>query len=197
MPFYSAIAGSDVVRKADALMYQDDPAHWLVVSAMADVAVYFELLSEETDPLGRMISALTSSATYHVEMWLGPSAPSVLVSFAESKLGEPYDYEGALKAWDDSGYHTPNREFCSGLAYELLTLVPIEGLQPYPNPGKLLSQLPAMLGQPQPKLATRDVALNDADLDYLQQLVAAGKLATGRMQEVLAALSSTAPGGTA
>jgi hypothetical protein len=181
--FYSAdpIRGS---RKLSILPNQDDPAYWVVVPCEAQGwALHFEIARPDSDPLLRIIAALTDSQVGHVE-WQDIEAPTDLMyRLAESKLGRPYDFEGALLAWKDTGYHVLRKEFCSGYAYEVLQPV-LPGLQPYPNPGKLLSQVTGMLGLPMPKLAVPEAKLTDADFDYLDMLHAQGKVALGINQQV-------------
>jgi hypothetical protein len=185
--FYSAIINS-VTRKTDALDHQGDPAYWVVIPcASQGWALHFALLNEDTGPFGRIISALTGSGVYHAELWLDESVTDEdlfrMIVAADFRVGLQYDYEGALLAWKDSGYHTFGKEFCSGMAYKILSPV-LPGLQPYPNPGKLLSQVTGMLGLPMPKLAVPEAKLTDADFDYLDMLHAQGKVALGINQQV-------------
>jgi hypothetical protein len=192
MPFYSAIAEIDIVRKTDALENQGDPSRWLVVPVTAAVALHFELLNPQSSEIGKIISALTESPVYHVETFIADTvAADEIIELAESRLGQPYDLEGALRAWNDSGYHTPRKEFCSGLAYEILSLV-LQGLQPYPNPWRLLHQVTGMLGLPAPKLSAAGAAVGDAELQYLDSL-SPDRVATGVVQEIMARLQGAAP----
>ena len=179
--FYSATPELGV-RKIDVLNRQDDPSCWVVVPVAPGVALYFAILNEQTGSLGRIIAALTGSPAYHVETWLDDPYSSKMSDFAESRLGEPYDFEGALLAWKDTGFHVQGHEFCSGFAYEILKQI-LQGLQPYPNPGKLLSQVPAMVGLPTPRLSMPTIEIGDIEYDYLQSLVP-DKIATGTIQEV-------------
>ena len=187
--FYSATPELGA-RKTAVLNNQGDPSFWLVVRVSNEIVLLFALLNEQTGPLGRIISALTKSAVYHVETWLANGASGAVVQAAEMPVDRRYKYdtEGALKAWDDSGYHTIGEEFCSGFSYEILRNV-MAGLQPYPNPGRLLGQVPAMLGQPVPKLAVPAVELTDADFDYLASL-APHEIATGTCQQLMEVLGA-------
>lgn len=188
--FYSAIAQFDInaVRKTDQLPGEADRSRWLPVPIHQGVALYFELLNSQTPPIGQIISFLTKSSVYHVETWLGDDADLELIAAAESRLGMPYDYEGALLAANDSGYHTPGKEFCSGLAMELLKPSILPGLSPYPNPGKLLAEVTGMTDQPMPKLAAPIPKLTDAHLAWLQSLVP-DKIATGTYQQIMEQLA--------
>ena len=181
--FYSATPELGA-RKIDSLYHPSDVSCWLTVSVTPDMDLYFKLLNADSSPLERIISALTQSAVVHVETWCRD--PNDL---AESKLGEPYDMAGCLRAWDDSGYHTPGMEFCSGFATEILKPI-LPGIQMYCNPGKLLMDVAAMLNRTVPKLAALPSNLiGDAELDYLQSLVP-DQLATGDVQRVQQALAA-------
>ena len=154
--FYFADFQIDRVLKVDSLDRQDDASRWLVVTVTPWLKLYFALLSPETDWLGKIISALTGSATYHVAIWLGDDAPANVLSFLESRVGLPYDLRGALMAWkeppvDQQGYHMTGKEFCSGLAGETAVLV-LDGVPQYRNPGSLLTAICRLLGKAIPKL---------------------------------------------
>lgn len=181
--FYSATP-NEGARKIDALDHAGDPAYWIVVPIAPDFELHFKLLNAESSPFERIISALTQSAVVHVETWCSGTN-----DFAESKIGEPYDFVGCLRAWDDSGYHTPDKEFCSGFATEIIKPV-LPGLFQYPNPGKLLMDVSAMLNKPIPKMAALPKGLiGENEQDYLQSLVPE-QLATGDMQRVQQALEA-------
>jgi hypothetical protein len=179
--FYSATPelGS---RKVTDLYHVGDPAWWIVATVAPAVELHFELINEWTGSLGRIICALTGSPVFHVETRLDDSADENLLALAESKLGQPYDFEGALGAWKDTGYHTLGKEFCSGLAYEIVSGF-LQGLQSYPNPGKLLSQV-----WPSIKLAIPKIELTGLDYDYLNSL-AGNQIATGTAQEIIEVLA--------
>lgn len=185
---YSACAKTNAVIKTSDPRLLADPAFWIPVQITPDIALHFALLNQDTSPLGRIISALTRSSVHHVEIWLGGDAPEEIIQAAESSLGLPYDYTGALRAWDDCGYHTPGKEFCSGLAYELLTACPPPRLSPYPSPSKLLMEVSALLGQPMPILSAPPELVNE-DFDYLADLHDTGTIAMGTVQEILAVLT--------
>jgi len=190
MPFYSAIAELDATRKTDALPHQGEPAWWLVVPLPGyglDLQLHFKLIRDDSSPLERIIAALTSSPVVHVETLVGGNAPEDVRKAAESLLDRPYDYYGALRAWDNSGVHADGKEFCSGMAEKIIE-PELYGLQRYPNPGRLLMQVSQALGLPSPKLYSLAVAINDSDLDYLQSLRDASRISTGTWQEVLAEL---------
>ena len=184
--FYAPLIELDAVRKTPDLPNQLDPVFWRVVSIQEGIALYFSILNPETGPLGRIISAITGSGVYHTEVWLDDKTSelaSTLINEAEDKLGLPYDIVGALRAWDNSGYHTPGREFCSGLAYELLKPI-LPHLVPYANPGKLMADVSAMCGIRMAELPPVAV-IGDAEIDYLNDLHDTGKIACGVLQETL------------
>jgi hypothetical protein len=187
VPFYSAIAEQEVTRVIPSLANQGDPAYWHVVPVVPGVELHFALLNPDTGPMGRIIAALTGSPSYHVETWIEDDAPATVQAIARAGLGLPYDWDGALLAYQNTGYHTAHREFCSGWAWEMLQPV-LHGLQPYPNPGKLMLDVAAMTGQRLALPPVPPVSIGQADLDYLDQLHDAGKIACGIQQQVLAAL---------
>ena len=184
--FFSATP-SEGSRQTAILNNQGNEAFWHVVRVNNDVSLYFALLNELTGSFGRIISALTQSAVYHVETRID-AATDDLWRAAEARLGRPYDYEGMLGAWKDSGYHTQGKEFCSGFAYELLNLSLLPGLTPYPNPGKLLFQVAGILGEPPPKFAIAPAQVTLADLACLDTLHADGLIACGTVQEIIAVI---------
>ena len=188
--FYSAIAQDDITRKTPTLEHEGDPAWWKIVTVNDWLELHFSLLNAETGPLGRIICGLTGSPCYHVETWLGDGAEPEVLQRAEFLLGRPYDFTGALRAWDDSGYHNcPAEWWCSDTAaFIIQPLLP--GLFQYPCPGKLLLDVSAMLSQPAPKLAMppHDV-IRESDLDYLYSLVPE-QMATGDAQRVQHALET-------
>ena len=190
--FYSAHCEIDCCTKLAGLIRQGDTAFWRVVPIRGyglDLQCHFALLNEQTGPLGRIIAALTGSPSYHVETYLGDNAPAEVREIAEAGLGRPYDYEGALRAWNDSGFHTPGREFCSGWAAEILG-PEVQGLSPYPNPGKLMLDLAAMQGVTLPEIPKLDVRIGDKDTEYLYWLRDQGHIATGVLQETLLAFEA-------
>lgn len=173
-------------RRIDDLPHQDDPDYWYPVPITTGVELRF--LIEASNPLERIIQVLTASKACHVETAIDTSlAAAATIELAESKLGMPYDVEGALASWKDSGYHTVGHEYCSGMAYEILTPI-LQGLEKYPNPGRLLLQVTGMTGQTMPKLDAPPAKVNDADMDWLQSLVPE-RIATGTFQEVIACLT--------
>ena len=183
MAYYSADPerGS---RKIDALPHPDD--EYCVVLITTGVDAWFAIKAH--DPLDRIIQALTASAAYHAELWIDTSlAAPATTELAESKLGMPYDFEGALLSWKESGKHTIGEEFCSGMAFEILTPI-LQGLAPYPCPGLLLSQVTGMVNQPMSKLAVPPSHVSDDDLAWLQSQVPHA-IATGTFQEVVACLA--------
>ena len=188
MAYYSADPerGS---RKIDTITRPFDPAWWRVVPITTGVELYFAILNEYTDPMGRIIAALTGSPAYHVETFIDPSlAAPATTELAESKLDLPYDWERALASWKDANKPEPDgKEFCSGMAYEILNPI-LPGLQPYPSPGCLLRQVTGMVGQPMPLLASLPLKVSEDDLEWLMN-VPTDKLATGPKQEVIAILA--------
>lgn len=189
--FYSAILDIDAVRKVEALDGQDDPSKWFVVPVTNDVAVYFSIVTPQSHELSKIIGRLTSSPVSHAETWVGPNAPPPAIAVAESKLGLPYDLEALfVKAInEDSTYHTEGREFCSGLSYEIISAVPLQGLAPYPNPGQEMRQLCGMMNRPLPKLATTPILIGDAEFDWLDRLPPE-KCATGIKEQVMQSLQA-------
>lgn len=183
--FYSAIAQLDVTRKIDFLDHQGDQSYWNIIELCDGLSLHFALLNQNTDPMGRIISALTESAVYHVEAAVGDKAPDDVKKIAESLLGLPYDFYGALRAWDNGGKHTDDKEFCSGMCEKIVSPV-IFGLQAYPNPGRLLMEVCTAKGLPQPKLGPPQPSLTDREMDYLDSLHEQGQISCGTMQEVLA-----------
>jgi len=189
MPFFSAIADLDLVRKTDALDHQGDPAWWRVVPVTTGVVLHFALLNEHTCPMGRIICALTGSPYFHCETWLdGDTAPLHVIHAAEDMLGQCYDYEGALRAWDNSGFHTAGKWWCSEVGAALVGMI-LPCLFAYPNPGKLFTDVSAALGNPQPMLAAPRIEIGDADYAHLESLAPA-KIATGTAQEIMAVLQA-------
>ena len=176
-------------RKIDTIVRPDDPAWWHRVPVTTGVELFFAILNEYTDPIGRIIAALTGSPAYHVELWIDPSlAAAATTELAESKLGQPYDWERALASWKDANKPEPDgKEFCSGMAYEILAPI-LQGLEPYPSPGKLLCQVTGMLSLPMPTWAELPAKPTDDDLDWLQSQVP-DKIATGTFQEIIASLT--------
>jgi hypothetical protein len=172
--------------ETDTLSDIDNPSHWLVVYVCPGVWLYFELLGPWTDSLGRIVAAITQSSTYHVAIAIDPeTAPASMLAYLQARVGWPYDLEGALSAWKNSGYHTPHHEFCSGWAYEDLQVIPtLPTIDPYPNPGKLFSQVTG-----KPVLLATPVEVTQADLDWLDSLPTE-RLATGTKQEVQGVLQS-------
>ena len=173
-------------RKVDALDRPDDLSRWIVVPVVpGEIALYFALLNSDTGPFGMIISALTQSSVVHVETRIDVETSDEW-QFAESRLGLKYDFEGALRAWNDSGYHTQGKEFCSGLAYEILNPI-IPGLQAYPCPGRLLMQVASILGMTMPKMSA-PAEVSEDDLDWLMNLPT-DQVATGTKQEIMAVLA--------
>jgi hypothetical protein len=188
--FFSAIAELDLTRKTPTLEHQGDPAFWHIVAISDWLALHFSLLNPDTGPLGRIICGLTGSPVYHVETWLDDEASDEVRNRADYILGRPYDFTGALRAWDDSGYHnSPAEWWCSDTAAFIIQPV-LPGIFQYPNPGKLLLDVSAMLNKPVPKLAALPKGLiGDNEQDYLRSLVP-DQLATGDVQRVQQALEA-------
>ena len=187
--FYSAVAELDACRATDTLDHMGDPAYWIVVPVAPDVALHFAVLNAETGLMGRIISAITQSAAFHVETWLGDAAPEESMQRAEEIIYPtpfPYDWEGSFRSFDNSGYHTTGREFCSGMAYELLSPL-LPHLLPYPNPGKLLADVTAMCGIRMDDLPPALTQIGDAEVEYLNELHDSGKISCGILQETLQA----------
>lgn len=189
MPFYSARAELDIASKVDFLPHQGDAAYWNIISICDGLALHFALLNPETDAMGRIISALTRSAVYHVEVAVSDGDTQEITGcriIAESLLGKPYDFYGAFEAgWDKAEeHHCDSKEFCSGMAGKIIAPI-IFGLTPYPNPGKLLMEVCTAKGLPMPKLAAPVDVLGDSEVEWLGQLHEQGKIAAGTMQDVL------------
>ena len=193
--FISALPDTGV-RWTTTLDRQDNLSAWIVVPIMPWISVYSKLLQPDSDSFERIVCALTQSPVCHTETWIGDDAPSEIVSSAESRIGWPYDFEGMLGAWKDSGFHVQGKDFCSGLSFELLGTIPLvatgapilPGLQPYPSPGCLLRQVTGMVGQPMPLLDSLPLKVSEDDLEWLLNLPA-DQLATGTKQEVIAILA--------
>jgi hypothetical protein len=184
--FYSALGGLDIVRKTDKLDHQCDPAYWIVVKVAEGVALHTAIVNPDptfTTPLDRVIAAATQGMAFHSEVELTDNASTVLVDIAESYLGQHYDHEGALRAWDNSGWHATGKQWCSGLACLILQPL-LPGLLQWLNPTSLVYQVCSWLGLNRPKLGSSAVQVGDAEEEYLQSLVPE-KISTGTMQELL------------
>ena len=180
--FYSATPTLGV-RKVASLPDQGNPSRWTVVSVSSGVQAYFDMLGPWTNELGRIICAATGFPVYHAEIELTEDAPDILTREAESLLGLPYDFEGALLAVDNSGFHTFNRWWCDEfVGWVILALVP--GLDIYVNPGTMLMNLNAMLGRKAVELVSCARPLDNSDLAYLDSLVPE-KVSTGVMQRFM------------
>ena len=177
-------------RKIAALNGQGDQSRWIVTPIERGVTLYSEILNDRTDTLGRIISAATGFAEFHSELELTDDAPADLIAYAESKLGEPYDWEGALCAWKNSGYNVGGKEFCSGFDYEIL-MIKLNGITKYPCPGRLLRDVIRLRNLPVPKFAVPAVEIVQADIDWLAG-IRTSLLSTGTKQETLAALGAQA-----
>lgn len=195
MSYFSALADYDITRKTDFLDHERDERYWYTLKIAPYLSAWFSVLNEETGWLGKVICEAQRIAgeplwwLFHAEMWVADDAPKAIRYVAESLLGRPYDYYGALMAWDNSGKHTDGREFCSGagqkIAYPVLT-----SLQAYPNPARLADQIRGALGLPMPKRLMFPLPITEADLESLKALAipdASGnrRVATGTVQEVL------------
>ena len=201
MPFYSAIVSINCTRKVDCLPHQDDPSCWLMLPMPQwDMQLWFALLNPDMRRydlegylLGRLIVAATEvdmpglPPVYHVETWLGPSAPRDCLEIAEEELGLDYAFEGALRAWNNSGFNEPGKKYCSQMAGDIIQPV-MDGLMRL-NPAMLLV-LAARLGLSLPKFAGGPIKLNDGDLDFLDSLHDNRGVATGTVQEFKAALGA-------
>lgn len=183
--FYSAIAQDDITRKTDFLEHQGDQSFWNIVEICNGVSLHFALLNVNADPMGRIISALTESAVYHVECAVADNAPDDVKLIAESLLGKQYGYFDAIQSAFDKATDADGKEFCSGMAWKIISPL-IFGLTPFPCPGKLLMEVCAAKGLPMPKLAAPVSDLGDKELDYLDALHQQGKVSLGTIQEVLA-----------
>jgi hypothetical protein len=189
MFYYASYAANDTIR-VDSLPNQGNPAYWLVVPVCSGVVLHFALLNPDTDPLGKLIASLTQSAVYHVAIELTDDAPAPVLAAVLAGLGMPYDVRGAVLSWQNTGYHTPGEEFCSGYGFEAISPV-VAGLDPYPNPGHLLMQLCQSLKLPPPALGMFAVHIGPEEKSLLESLHASGKLAEGEVQEILAVTGET------
>ena len=192
---YSADALHNITRKLDALHHQGDPAYWFVVPCKAQGwTAHFEIARPDSDWLLRIIAALTQSQVGHVEWESTDFTPAEMIARAESKLGLPYDFEGALEAWKNSGHHTEGMEFCSGMFTEIVH--PVVPVTMYTNPGTLLAQVTGILDLPMPKLALPPVEITQAEFDWLDALheerdeQGRRKIAMGTLQEIKEVLSA-------
>lgn len=108
-----------------------------------------------------------------------PVTPALL-RWADSILGQPYDYLGALNSALGVPVRDPYRWFCSLVAREAAALAGIDGLEPLPDPSCLRRQLWAHGGlvtaSPTGKFPVKGLALSEEDEAYLTGLVDAGKI---------------------
>lgn len=179
--FIWADAGQDKVVSSESLPHQFEIGCWTSVDVCPGLRFWFALLNDRTGPMGRIICALTGSPYYHVAIEINGLEPAECTFEATAAIGLPYDWEGALSSWKETGYHTPREEFCSGLAYEVAVKVK-SGLTRYPNPGRLYRDLVPGVGMSAPH-----IVLSDADAEWLRS-IPTDKVSTGTREEAEAYL---------
>lgn len=188
--FYSSIAQLDAVRKVDSLNLDN----YHVVPVSPGIAACFEVVNDQSDELGKIIAAAEKISNplafpvCHMELRIDDDAEFGVIARAEleKELGKPYSYEGALRAWNDSGWHKDGEWWCDAVGgYGLQFTDPMfSGLNIWVNPSTMLRQLIGILRLPMPKFAApAGVEIGEKELVWLDDLTPE-QCSTGTKQEM-------------
>ena len=116
--------------------------------------------------------------------------------WAESIVGERYDFFGAFNSAMGIPLRDPYRWFCSLVAEEIAKQAGIDGLDPLPSPSTLRKQLWSHVGlvtaSPTATFPVAGLKLGDNDLAFIQELVSRRAIDAETAEKVIAACGRAA-----